>query len=153
MDANVAQTMILGIVQALAPKLLLKRTRRGGKLFQVSKRFSRKFLNCYLGWTWRRATTAANKLPEDWEQQGDEMAFKVATICKTEGIPPKLVCNSDQMAVHLRPPTEHTYEVKGVKEVKCLGKDTRSRSRRLLAPLQVGSLCHCSWCSRGRRKQ
>jgi hypothetical protein len=67
MDANVAQTVILGIMQALAPELLLKRTGRGGKLFQVSKRFSRKFLNCYLGWTWRRATTAASKLPEDWE--------------------------------------------------------------------------------------
>jgi uncharacterized C2H2 Zn-finger protein len=67
MDANVAQTMILGIVQTLAPKLLLKRTGRQGKLFQVSKRFSRKFLNRYLGWTWRRATRAANKLPKDWE--------------------------------------------------------------------------------------
>ncbi|CAK9194976.1 unnamed protein product, partial [Sphagnum jensenii] len=44
MDANVAQTVILGIVQALALELLLKRTGRGGKLFQVSKRFSRKFL-------------------------------------------------------------------------------------------------------------
>jgi uncharacterized C2H2 Zn-finger protein len=62
MDANVAQTVIMGIVQALAPELLLKRTRRGGKLFQVSKRFSRKFLNRYLGWTWRRATTAARRL-------------------------------------------------------------------------------------------
>ncbi len=95
MDANVAQTVILGIVQALALELLLKRTGRGGKLFQVSKRFSRKFLDRYLGWTWRRATTAASKLPEDWEQQGDEMAFRVAALCKTEGIPPELLCNSD----------------------------------------------------------
>jgi len=31
MDANVAQMVILGIVQALAPELLLKRTERGGK--------------------------------------------------------------------------------------------------------------------------
>jgi hypothetical protein len=146
MDANVAQTVILGIVQALVPELLLKRTGKGGKLFQVSKRFSRKFLNRYLGWTWKKATTAASKLPEDWEQQGDEMAFRVAVLCKTKGIPPELVCNSDQTAVHLCPSTEQMYEVKGVKEVKCLGKDDK------LAPLQVGSLCHCSWCSRGRWK-
>jgi hypothetical protein len=106
MDANVAQTVILGIVQTLAPELLLKRTKREGKLFQVSKRFSRKFLNRYLGWTWRRATTAASKLPKDWEQQGDEMAFKVAALCKMEGIPPELVCNLDQTAIHLRPSTE-----------------------------------------------
>ncbi|KAH9572088.1 hypothetical protein CY35_02G128300 [Sphagnum magellanicum] len=32
MDANVAQTVILGIVQALAPELLLKRTGRGGEV-------------------------------------------------------------------------------------------------------------------------
>ncbi len=145
MDANVAQTVILGIVQALALELLLKRTGRGGKLFQVSKRFSRKFLNCYLGWTWRRVTTAASKLLEDWEQQGDEMAFRVATFCKTEGIPPELVCNSDQTAVHLRPSTKQTYEVKGVKEVKCLGKDdkrqivavVRSTASGELVPLQL----------------
>ncbi len=68
MDANVTQTVILGIVQALAPELLLKCTGRGGELFQVSKRFSQKFLNHYLEWTWRRATTVASKLPKDWEQ-------------------------------------------------------------------------------------
>ncbi len=106
MDANVAQTVILGIVQALAPELLLKCTGRGGKLFQVSKRFSRKFLNRYLGWTWRRATTVASKLLKNWEQQGDEMPFRVTALCKTEGIPPELVCNSDQTVVHLRPSTE-----------------------------------------------
>ncbi len=37
MDANVAQTVILGIVQALAPKLLLKRTGRGGSCFKSPK--------------------------------------------------------------------------------------------------------------------
>ncbi len=140
MDANVAQTVILGIVQALAPELLLKHTRRGGKLFQVSKRFSRKFLNRYLGWTWRRTTTAASKLPEDWEQQGDEMAFRVATLCKTEGIPPELVCNSDQTAVHLRLSTEQTYEVKGVKEVKCLGKDDKRQITAVISSTASGEL-------------
>ncbi len=94
-------------------------------MFQVSKRFSRKFLNRYLEWTWKRATMAASKLPENWEQEGDEMAFRVFALCKTKGIPPELVCNSDQTAVHLRPSTEQTYEVKGVKEVKCLGKDDK----------------------------
>ncbi len=32
MDANVAQTVILGIVQALVPELLLKRMGRGGEV-------------------------------------------------------------------------------------------------------------------------
>jgi hypothetical protein len=37
MDANVAQTVILGIMQALAPELLLKRTGRGGSCFTSPK--------------------------------------------------------------------------------------------------------------------
>ncbi len=37
MDANVAQRVILGIVQALAPELLLKCTGRGGSCFKSPK--------------------------------------------------------------------------------------------------------------------
>jgi len=56
------------------------------------------------------------------------MAFRVAALCKMEGIPPELVCNSDQTAVHLRPSTEQTYEVKGVKEVSQVSGEGRQEA-------------------------
>jgi hypothetical protein len=68
------------------------------------------------------------------------MAFRVAALCKTEVIPPKLVCNSDQTVVHLRPSTEQTYEVKGVKEVKCLGKDDKKQITAVVSSTASGEL-------------
>jgi hypothetical protein len=68
------------------------------------------------------------------------MAFRVPALCKTEGIPPELVCNIDQMAVHLRPSTEQTYEVKGVKEVKCLRKDDKRQITTVVSSTASGEL-------------
>jgi hypothetical protein len=68
------------------------------------------------------------------------MAFRMATLCKTEGIPPELVCNSDQTAVHLHPSTKQTYEVKGVKEVKCLGKDDTRQITTIVSSTTSGEL-------------
>jgi hypothetical protein len=68
------------------------------------------------------------------------MAFRVAALCKTKGIPPELVCNSDQTIVHLRPSTEQTYEVKGVKEVKCLGKDDKRQITAVVSSTTSGEL-------------
>ncbi len=55
-------------------------------------------------------------------------------------IPPELVCNSDQTTVHLRPSTKQTYEVKGVKEVKCLGKDDKRQITAVVSSTASGEL-------------
>ncbi len=84
--------------------------------------------------------------------QGDEMAFRVAALCKTEGIPPELVCNSDQTAVHLRPAIEQTYEVKGVKEVKCLGKDDKRQITVVVSSTASGELVPLQLVFQGKTK-
>jgi hypothetical protein len=68
------------------------------------------------------------------------MAFTVAALCKTEGIPPELVCNSDQTVVHLRPSTEQTYKVKGMKEINCLGKDDKRQITAIVSSTTSGEL-------------
>jgi hypothetical protein len=120
-DSSIIQSVIWGTIEALAPELL-QRKLKGGQFFEVSRSFSRKFANRWLGWTWRRATTAASKLLDDWEQQGDDMAFRIAAICYKDNIPPELVVNSDQTGVHLRSSSDLTYDQKNVKDVKTLGK-------------------------------
>ncbi len=83
----------------------------------MSRRFARKFVRRHMGWTWRRSTTAASKLPADWESQGHDMAYMIAAFVKTYDIPEELVINSDQTAFHIRPSTDQTYDIKGVKDV------------------------------------
>jgi hypothetical protein len=53
------------------------------------------------------------------------MAYKIVALVKTYDIPEELVINSDQIALHIRPSTDQTYDVKGVKDVKSLGKDDK----------------------------
>jgi hypothetical protein len=93
--------------------------------FSVSKTFGKAFVRKHLGWTWRRVTIATSKFPEDWEKQGDETAYRVATLCKLHNIPLELVVNSDQTAIYVRLVAEQTYETKGVKAVRSLGKDEK----------------------------
>jgi hypothetical protein len=80
------------------------------------------------------------------------MAFRVATLCKTEGIPPELVCNLDQTAIHFRPSTEQTYEVKGVKEVKCLGKDDKRQITAVVSSTASGELVPLQLVFQGKTK-
>jgi len=65
LDSTITQTVIQGIISAVAPELFERCTKSG--FFSVSKRFARKFVHRHMGWTWRRSTTAASKLPADWE--------------------------------------------------------------------------------------
>ncbi len=87
-----------GCIQQSAPEMFQRTVtgKRGEDVkFSVSKTFGKAFVRKHLGWTWRRVTTAASKLPEDWEKQGDETAYKVSAFCKLHNIPPELVVNSD----------------------------------------------------------
>jgi len=123
LDSTITQIVIQGIILAVALELFERRTKSG--FFSMSKRFARKFVRRHMGWTWRRSMTAASKLPADWESQGHDMAYRIVALVKTYDIPEELVINFDQIALHIRPSTDQTYDVKGVKDVKSLGKDDK----------------------------
>jgi hypothetical protein len=92
LDSTITQTVIQGIISVIALELFERRTKSG--FFSVSRRFARKFMRRHMGWTWRRSTTVANKLPADWESQGHDMAYRIVTLVKTYYIPEELVINS-----------------------------------------------------------
>jgi len=49
LDSTITQTVIQGIISAVAPKLFERRTKSG--FFNVSRRFARKFVRRHMGWT------------------------------------------------------------------------------------------------------
>ena len=53
---------------------------------------------CHVG----QGTSAAQKLPEDWEQQGEMAAARMAYVVKLYDIPPDLLYNADQNGHTLR---------------------------------------------------
>ncbi|KAF9440643.1 hypothetical protein P691DRAFT_613255, partial [Macrolepiota fuliginosa MF-IS2] len=62
------QVMIQGYIEAMAPELL----RQG---FKCSYHFTQHFLEAELRWSYRTGTCAAQKTPENWKVQCEEMFF------------------------------------------------------------------------------
>ena len=45
---------------------------------KLSQQWISNWARSVMGWTWRARTTAASKLPNDWEEQGIKMAKRLA---------------------------------------------------------------------------
>jgi hypothetical protein len=68
LDDGIIQGIMQGCIQQSAPEMFQRTVtgKRGEDVkFSVSKTFGKAFVRKYLGWTWRRVTIAASKLPED----------------------------------------------------------------------------------------
>jgi hypothetical protein len=68
LDDGIIQGIMQGCIQQFAPEMFQRTVtgKRGEDVkFSVSKTFRKAFVRKHLGWTWRRVTTAASKLPED----------------------------------------------------------------------------------------
>jgi hypothetical protein len=68
-DNSIIRTTIQGVIALGGPELFdrVVGKDKDGQLvkFNVSKTFAKAFAQRHLGWTWRRTTGAARKLPED----------------------------------------------------------------------------------------
>ena len=103
----------------------------GFPCLQVSFSWLSRFLRQKLNWVYRRATKAAQKEPQDWEEQKRLCNLRAALLCgnPSKPVPPALFINGDQTCCHLVPSNGRTYAVKGSKEVCC---------------------CRCALCMHGR---
>jgi hypothetical protein len=101
---------MISIIKKKAPELLLE---DGRTAFKVSIEWVKRFLKSKLNWTIRKATTAASKLPNDWELQGLKMAQRVAYLVKCYNVPQELVVNTDQTGIHLMPTGDKDMGRKG----------------------------------------
>ncbi len=74
--------------------------------FKVTRKWICQFLKQYMNWTFKVETTTTSKLPNDWDQQGREMGYRVAYLVKTYNIPIAQWVKSDQNGLHLVPITK-----------------------------------------------
>ena len=98
----------------------------GGRL-KLSATFCRAFVTRYLMWSYRVPTSAAQKLPHDWEWQGELMILRASFIANRKNIHPSLIINWDQTGMYCIPTGGHrTYAAKGAKEVRAIGQDDKA---------------------------
>jgi hypothetical protein len=118
----VLQAVIEGVVKAKALELL----RSNGGQWGLSEEWVRKWVREELGWTFRVATTAAQKMQKDWQHQLDMMAHRATFEVLTHAVSEELMVNMDQTAMYLVPSGgSRTYDKRDKKEIAVTGKEDK----------------------------
>lgn len=106
----------------------------------LSKSWISNWARDVMQWSWRMKTTAASKLPNDWQEMGIQAAKRVGWNMQIYKVHPALVINMDQTGVHLAPVDSRTYESVGSKEVKVIGADDKRQITACIASSLDGDL-------------
>ncbi len=111
-----------------------------GSCFKASDSFVCSWLHDALYWSPRKATRAAHKLPEDWENQCTKSFFRKAYSIKLEDIPPALFVNSDQTQVTYAPGDKMTWAATGSKQVSLVGMKEKRAFTMMVSVAADGTL-------------
>jgi hypothetical protein len=131
---------------------------------RLSQQWLSQWVRTKLQWRWRARTTAASKLPMDWEEQGVLMAKRIAAqmemhevssmgaeplavfpqsltvLLLSEQVHPSLVVNMDQTGANLVPAASWTYEMMGSAAVATVGAEDKRQITACLASSLHGDL-------------
>lgn len=86
------QAIMRAVLKQRHPHILYE---NGGKL-KLSKWFCKRFVKKHLNWCVRRATTAAQKLPSNWQKLVDDMIKRLAIVVYEGRIPQELMFSMDE---------------------------------------------------------
>ncbi|EJD52467.1 hypothetical protein AURDEDRAFT_18204, partial [Auricularia subglabra TFB-10046 SS5] len=78
-----------------------------------------------LGFSQRRPTRAAQKVPENAPQLGDDLFWRLAYNMEEEDVPPQLVVNSDQTQSPYAYGSDTTWSEMGAKQVSVVGQEEK----------------------------
>ena len=131
-NRRVIRWVMLAVLQAAQPTLLLTNV--------LSQSFISRWAREQLDWRWRARTTAASKLPVDWETQGVLMAKRIAAHMEMHSVHPSLVINLDQTGVKLVPSSTWTYEKCNSSSVAVVGAEDKRQITACIASSLTGEL-------------
>lgn len=104
---------------------LFQRTMSDGSNFRCSESFARRYLRNTLGWSERRATKAAQKLPANYEKLLEEAFFREAHVIRDYAVPAALRVNTDQTQLVYQQGANSTWNQRGVKQVATVGQEEK----------------------------
>ncbi|KAJ7753856.1 hypothetical protein B0H16DRAFT_1886880 [Mycena metata] len=116
--------LMVSHIQHDAPHLF-ERTMGDGSHFRCSEAFVRRCLRNTLGWSERRATKAAQKLPANHEQVLEEAFLREAYVIRDYDIPAALRVNTDQTQLVYQQGSGSTWNQRGAKQVATVGQEEK----------------------------
>ena len=108
----------------MAPEIF-DQTAKDGTTFQCSYAYLWCWQQGRMLWSERRATHAAQKLPNDWEKLYERGFLCMAYSITEEDIPAELHVNSDQMQVMYAQGFNLTWALISSKQVMVIGQDKK----------------------------
>ncbi|EIW57159.1 uncharacterized protein TRAVEDRAFT_125658 [Trametes versicolor FP-101664 SS1] len=103
-----------------APELLAP-----GSSFKLSESWVRRFVQDVLGWSSRKSTRTARKVPSNAADLCELTFLRMVFAIMLHKIKPSMIVNADQAGVLLMPSGKQTYEVKGSKDVTVHAHDEK----------------------------
>lgn len=112
-------------IKNAAPELFTRIMGSDGSSFRCSETFVRHYLRNTLGWSQRRATKAAQKLPANHAKLIDDAFLREAHIIRDYGVPAALRVNTDQTQLVYQQGCESTWNKTGAKQVATVGQEEK----------------------------
>ncbi|KAJ7472583.1 hypothetical protein FB451DRAFT_990422, partial [Mycena latifolia] len=108
-----------------APELFQRTVGSDGSQFRCSESFVRRYLRNTLGWSERRATKAAQKLPANHQKLIDDAFLREASIIRDYAVPAALRVNTDQTQLVYQQGCDSTWNKRGTKQVATVGQEEK----------------------------
>jgi hypothetical protein len=128
------RALVLGLVTEKRPDVFT-----GEKPFKCTYSFIYKLLRSF-HLSYRVATRAASKVPEDWDRQGYLLALRLCHSIKVEETPPQLLINADQTGINYLLQGNKTWHPQGDKQVAIIGEEEKRQFTLMVAFSAAGDL-------------
>lgn len=119
-----ARSFIIGYLTETFPEVF-EVPWKNGRMFECSEAWVRQFFVEVMGWSERRATRAAQKVPQNWIELLQELRLRLAWLIKEYDIPAELFLNFDQTNVVYSHGSSSTWAPTGSKQVAIIGTEEK----------------------------
>jgi len=138
---------MVATIQTKTPDLFTN-LQSDGTCFKCSDAFVKKFLHKSMGWSERRATKAAQKLPTNHEEILMNAFLHEAYVVHDHAVPADLCVNTNQTQMVYQQGTQRTWNESGAKQVSTTGQEEKRAFT--LVPISVVSSSQCRPSSWGK---
>jgi hypothetical protein len=142
---------MLATIIKMKPEIL-DLTFHDGSRFRASDTFVRTWLGSAMEWSQRKATRAARKIPDDWEDKCEKSFFRKAYQIKEHDIPASLYVNSDQTNAVYAPGDKMTWAERGSKQVTLVGSEEKRAFTVMVSVTSDGKLLPFQAIYQGKSK-
>lgn len=124
LDLTAIRGYMISVITHMAPELF-KREIWSGQLFICCESFVRSFLHDILGWSRRRPTRAAQKVPANAGKFLLRSFLRMACAIRDECVPSSCIVNANQTQVAYSHGSQYTWNQQGARQVQVVGMEEK----------------------------